>query len=103
MSDYIYEYGDVCGCGYDYDYDYEYEEVFLILIDENGNDVEMVLVEMFDVENYVYVFLLECNNFEVDGIILCMEEEDEEMVFYNIEDEVEWNCVEVVYNEFVVG
>ncbi|KQY87530.1 hypothetical protein ASD24_06670 [Paenibacillus sp. Root52] len=103
MSDHTHEHGADCGCGHDHDHDHEHEEVLLTLTDENGNDVEMVLVETFDVENHVYALLLERNNPEADGIILRMEEEDEEMVLYNIEDEAEWGRVEAAYNELVAS
>jgi len=103
MSDHTHEHGDACGCGQDHDHDHEHEEVLLTLTDENGNDVEMVLVETFDVEKHVYALLLERNNPEADGIILRMEEEDEEMVLYNIEDEEEWTRVEAAYNELVAS
>jgi len=103
MSDHTHEHGDGCGCGQDHDHDHEHEEVLLTLTDENGQDVEMVLVETFDVEKHVYALLLERNNPEADGIILRMEEEDEEMVLYNIEDEEEWNRVEAAYNELVAS
>ncbi|MXO80742.1 DUF1292 domain-containing protein, partial [Paenibacillus sp. OT2-17] len=45
--------------------------------------------------------LLERGNPEADGIILRMEEENEEMVLYNIEDEDEWKRVEAAYSELV--
>lgn len=99
MSDHNHEHGEACGCGHDHDH--EHEEFVLTLTDENGKDVEMVLVETFDVEEKVYALLLERGNPEADGIILRMEEENEEMVLYNIEDEEEWAKVEVAYNELV--
>ncbi|MNL83209.1 hypothetical protein D3C87_2107890 [compost metagenome] len=61
----------------------------------------MVLVETFDVNEKLYALLLERENPEADGIILRMEEEDEEMVLYNIEDEAEWKAVEEAYNELL--
>lgn len=97
MSDHNHEHGEACGCGHDH----EHEEFVLTLTDENGKDVEMVLVETFDVEEKVYALLLERSNPEADGIILRMEEENEEMVLYNIEDEEEWAKVEAAYNELV--
>ncbi|WP_018751621.1 DUF1292 domain-containing protein [Paenibacillus sanguinis] len=103
MSDHNHEHGEACGCGHDHDHDHdhEHEEFVLTLTDEQGNDVEMVLVETFDVSEKVYALLLERNNPDADGIILRMEEENEEMVLYNIEDEQEWQQVEEAYNELV--
>ncbi|MBP1999302.1 uncharacterized protein YrzB (UPF0473 family) [Paenibacillus shirakamiensis] len=97
MSDHKHEHDDTCG----HDHDHEHEEFVLTLTDENGKDVEMVLVETFDVNEKVYALLLERNNPEADGIILRLEEEDEQMVLYNIEDEEEWAQVEEAYNELV--
>lgn len=101
MSDHKHEHDEACGCGHDHDHDHEHEEFVLTLTDENGQDVEMVLVETFDVSEKVYALLLERNNPEADGIILRLEEEDDKMVLYNIEDEEEWRLVEEAYNEIV--
>ena len=101
MSDHKHEHGEACGCGHDHDH--EHEEFVLTLTDENGKEVEMVLVETFDVGEKLYALLRERGNPEADGVILRMEEEDEEMVLYNIEDEEEWNAVEEAYNELVAA
>lgn len=103
MSDHKHEHDEACGCGHDHDHDHEHEEFVLTLTDEKGNDVEMVLVETFDVGEKLYALLLERENPGADGVILRMEEEDEEMVLYNIEDEEEWNAVEAAYNELVAA
>ncbi|MEK3788017.1 DUF1292 domain-containing protein [Paenibacillus sp. FSL K6-1230] len=99
MTDHKHEHGE--SCGHDHDHDHEHEEMVLTLTDEEGNDVEMVLVETFDVEDKVYALLLERGNPEADGIILRLQEENEEMMLYNIEDEEEWKRVEEAYNELV--
>lgn len=99
MSDHNHGHDEACGCGHDHDH--EHEEFVLTLTDENGKEVEMVLVETFDVGEKLYALLLERNNPEADGIILRMEEENEEMVLYNIEDEAEWAQVEAAYNELL--
>ena len=49
MSEHKHEHGDACGCGHDHDHDHEHEEFVLTLTDEEGKEVEMVLVETFDV------------------------------------------------------
>lgn len=99
MSDHKHEHGEACGCGHDHDH--EHEEFVLTLTNEQGEDVEMVLVETFDIGEKLYALLLERENPEADGIILRMEEEDEEMVLYNIEDEEEWKAVEEAYNNLL--
>lgn len=94
---------DDCGCGHDHSHDHEHEEFVLTLTDENGKEVEMVLVETFNCDDRVYALLLERNNPEADGVILRIEEEDEEMVLYNIEDEAEWERVQQAYEELVAA
>ncbi|MEC0371837.1 DUF1292 domain-containing protein [Paenibacillus chibensis] len=97
MSDHNHVHDENCN----HDHDHEHEEFVLTLTDEQGNDVEMVLVETFDVGEKLYALLLERENPEADGIILRVEEENDEMMLYNIEDEQEWNEVEAAYNELV--
>ncbi|GAB6929691.1 hypothetical protein JCM10914A_36740 [Paenibacillus sp. JCM 10914] len=101
MSEHKHEHGDACG--HDHDHDHDHEEVVLTLTDEEGKEVEMVFVESFDVGEKQYALLLERGNPEADGVILRMEEENEEVVLYNIEDEAEWNEVEAAYNEMVAA
>lgn len=100
MSDHTH---DNCGCGHDHDHDHEHEDFVLTLTDENGKEVEMVLVETFNCDEQVYALLLERHNPEADGVILRIEEEEEEMVLYNIEDEAEWERVQEAYNELVAA
>ncbi|NMO94702.1 DUF1292 domain-containing protein [Paenibacillus lemnae] len=88
---------------HEHEHNHDQEEFVLTLTDEQGKEMEMVLVETFDVGEKLYALLLERNNPEADGVILRMEEEDEEMVLYNIEDEEEWNAVEEAYNELVAA
>ncbi|MCJ8011317.1 DUF1292 domain-containing protein [Paenibacillus sp. KQZ6P-2] len=95
MSDHNHVHDENCN------HDHEHEEFVLAMTDENGNEVEMVLVETFDVGENLYAVLLERENPESDGIILRIEEEGDEMMLYNIEDEQEWNEVEAAYNELV--
>ncbi|WP_017814646.1 MULTISPECIES: DUF1292 domain-containing protein [Paenibacillus] len=86
---------------HDHDHDHEHDEFVLSLTDEEGNDVEMVLVETFDVGEKLYALLLERGNPEADGYIMRLEEEDDGMVLENIEDEAEWKAVEQAYAELV--
>ncbi|ANF97651.1 DUF1292 domain-containing protein [Paenibacillus bovis] len=88
-------------CNHDHEHDHEHEEFVLSLTDEEGNDVEMVLVETFDVGEKLYALLLERGNPEADGYIMRLEEEEDGMVLENIEDEAEWQAVEQAYAELV--
>ncbi|MCM3784282.1 DUF1292 domain-containing protein [Neobacillus mesonae] len=97
MSDHNHVHGEHCN----HDHDHEHEMAVLTLIDENGAEVEMILAQTFDVDGKEYAVLLERNNPEADGLILRLEEENEEVSLYQIEDEDEWNRVEAAFNELV--
>lgn len=73
-------------CNHDHDHDHEAEEYVLTLTDDEGNDVEMVLVETFDVGEKLYALLLERGNPEADGYIMRLEEEEDGFELQNIED-----------------
>ncbi len=90
-----------CNHDHDHEHDHEHDEFVLSLTDEEGNDVEMVLVETFDVGEKLYALLLERGNPEADGYIMRLEEEEDGMVLENIEDEAEWKAVEQAYAELV--
>lgn len=84
-----------------HDHDHEAEEYVLTLTDDEGNDVEMVLVETFDVGEKLYALLLERGNPEADGYIMRLDEEEDGFELQNIEDEAEWAAVEKAYGELV--
>ncbi|CAJ1314338.1 DUF1292 domain-containing protein [Paenibacillus sp. PK4536] len=88
-------------CNHDHDHDHEAEEYVLTLTDDEGNDVEMVLVETFDVGEKLYALLLERGNPEADGYIMRLEEEEDGFELQNIEDEKEWAAVEKAYGELI--
>ncbi|UHA74083.1 DUF1292 domain-containing protein [Paenibacillus sp. 481] len=97
------EHKDGCGCGQDHEHEHEHEEFVVTLVDDEGKEVEMVLVETFNVGEQLYALLLERNNPEADGIIVRVDQEDEDMVLNPIEDDEEWEQVQQAYDELVAA
>lgn len=95
MSDHNHVHDENCN------HDHDHEPQVLIFEDENGQEIEMILVQTFDVDNKEYAVFVERNNPEEDGLILRFEEEGDEVSLYQIEDEDEWSRVEAAFNKMV--
>ncbi|WP_211745365.1 DUF1292 domain-containing protein [Paenibacillus sp. Marseille-Q4541] len=95
MSDHNHVHDENCN------HDHDHEPQVLIFEDENGQEVEMILVQTFDVDDKEYAVFVERNNPEEDGLILRFEEENDEVSLYQIEDEDEWKRVEAAFNKMV--
>lgn len=95
MSDHNHVHDENCN------HDHDHEPQVLVFEDENGQEIEMILVQTFDVDGKGYAVFVERNNPEEDGLILRFEEEGDEVSLYQIEDEDEWNRVEAVFNQMV--
>ncbi|MCG7407656.1 DUF1292 domain-containing protein [Paenibacillus sp. ACRRX] len=92
-----------CGCGENHDHEHNHEEFIVTLVDDEGNEIEMALVETFNVEEQLYALLLERNNPEADGIIVRVDEDGEDMVLNAIEEDEEWERVQQAYDELVAS
>ncbi|WCF10093.1 DUF1292 domain-containing protein [Paenibacillus thiaminolyticus] len=99
MSEHQHTHDHDCGCGHDH----EHDELVVTLVDEEGTEIDMALVETFNVGEQVYALLLERNNPEADGIIVRVDEEDEDMVLNPIEDDEEWERVQQAYDQMVAS
>lgn len=101
------EHNKDCGCGHDHEHDHDHEhsaEDFVItLIDDDGNETDMVLVETFNIEEQLYALLLERNNPEADGVIVRVDDDGEDMELNAIEDDEEWERVQKAYEELVAS
>ena len=95
--DHSHEHNDNCGCGHEH----SAEDFVITLIDDDGNETDMVLVETFNVEDQLYALLLERNNPEADGVIVRVDDDGEDMMLNAIEDDAEWDRVQKAYNELV--
>lgn len=81
----------------------EENESTIIMSDEEGNEIEMMLVHTFVSEQQTYAVLLEKNNPEGDGMITRVVQEGEETFLAFIEDDAEWDRVVTAYNAEVAA
>lgn len=74
------------------------EENILLLIDEDGEEVEFEIIAKFSIEENEYVALLPTEN-EEDGVYLFKIEydENEDYILVNIEDQDEFSDVAAAY------
>lgn len=79
----------------------EMEPQSITFNDENGQEVEMLIVFTFQMKEQDYAVLLEKNNPDQDGVIMRVEEEEEEAYLVSIDDDDEWQQVVNVYEELV--
>lgn len=73
-------------------------ESTIIMTDEAGQEIEMMLVHSFNLEQETYAVLLEKDNPEGDGMITRVVQEGEETYLAFIEDDAEWDRVVTAYN-----
>ena len=77
------------------------EENRLIVVDENGNEVEMeILFTFVDDKKYKKQYVLYTNPEDEEGQVFASSYDDEGHLF-PVEDEEEWNMIEEVYGAFV--
>ncbi|CAM3653984.1 DUF1292 domain-containing protein [Marinicrinis lubricantis] len=83
-------------------HEHDMEEEYIITIpDEDGNEVEMLLVDTFEVDSNRYAVLLEKEDLEADAVILRLTERDGDTYLEDIADDEEWAKVEEAYNQLV--
>ncbi|KPU28051.1 hypothetical protein TR13x_01525 [Caloranaerobacter sp. TR13] len=74
----------------------------IILIDEEGNEVEFEVIATFDIEDREYAVLLPINEEEEEAYILRIEsDEDGNMILVNIEDKAEFDDAAAVYEAII--
>lgn len=78
------------------------EDNKILLVDENGQEVEFIIDDQFNFEDKVYLIL--CENEESDDALLFRIDEDEnnELVLNEVEDEDEFNRVNEFYLKNIV-
>ena len=91
-----------CGCGHDHDHEEDQFEVQLVtLVDEDGNEQEFEVIEIFKVDEKEYVAIApplgEEDDDEVMVFRLEVDAETGEELLRDIEDDEEWNRVSEVY------
>lgn len=85
----------------DHQHNEEIEPQSITFTDENGQEVEMLIVYTFEMKDQNYAVLLDKNNLDQDGVIMRVEEEQEETYLVSIDDDTEWQQVVSVYEELV--
>ena len=90
-----------CGCGHHHE-DENYEVQLVTLIDEDGNEQEFEVIDIFEVEGkeYVAIALPEDTEEADDEVMVFRLEVDEktgEELLHDIEDDDEWNRVAETY------
>lgn len=74
----------------------------IILIDEDGNEIEFEVIATFDIEDREYAVLLPVNEEEEEAYILKIEyDEDGNMILVNIEDKAEFDDAAAVYEAII--
>ena len=91
-----------CGCGCDHNHEEEGYEVQLVtLVDEDGNEQEFEVIDIFSVDAKEYVAIappeVEEDDDEVMVFRLEVDEETGEELLHDIADDDEWNRVAEVY------
>lgn len=91
-----------CGCGHDHDFEEENYEVQLVtLIDEDGNEQEFEVIDIFSVDEKEYVAIAlpegEENDDEVLVFRLEVDPVTKEETLHDIEDDDEWDKVAEAY------
>lgn len=87
--------------GPDCDHSHEHDSEVILVTDENGEEHEMIMLYTFESKERAYAVLIDRNNPEEDGMIVRIEEENDESYIVFIEDNEEWQHVVNIYNEFI--
>ena len=90
-----------CGCGHHHE-DEDYEVQLVTLIDEDGNEQDFEVIEIFEVKGQEYVAIaLPEDAEEADDEVMIfrleMDEETHEELLVDIKDDDEWNLVSETY------
>ncbi len=80
----------------------EFEQDFVVVSDEDGNEMELEVIMAFDVDGESYMSFLPADMDEDDPdygyVILKIEEEDGEEIFVTVDDDAE---LEKAYDTFI--
>ena len=89
-----------CGCGHDHDHEEDFEVQLVTLIDEDGNEQDFEVIEIFEVDGKEYVAIAPPEGEEDDDEVMVFRlevEENGEETLREIEDDEEWNKVADAY------
>ena len=77
------------------------EEEIVVLIDEDGVEVEFEIIEIFEINENKYAFLFPIAEEDDEAVIMKIQKENEEDVLVDIEDDEEWNAVVEAWEEII--
>lgn len=89
-----------CGCGHDHEHEEEFEVQLVTLVDEDGNEQEFEVIEIFEVDGKEYVAIAPPEGEEDDDEVMVFRlevDENGEELLHDIEDDDEWNKVADAY------
>lgn len=91
-----------CGCGHSHDHEEaDYEVQLVTLVDEDGNEEEFEVIDIFQVKGKEYVAIAlpegEDDDDEVMVFRLEVDEKTGEELLRDIDDDDEWNLVAETY------
>jgi uncharacterized protein YrzB (UPF0473 family) len=78
------------------------EEEIIVLIDEDDNEIEFEIIEIFETENgNQYAFLFPLDEEEESIIMKVVIGEDDEEILVEIDDDEEWNEVINAWEDYI--
>lgn len=77
------------------------EEEIVVLIDEDGAEVEFEIIEIFELKENKYAFLFPIADEDDEAVIMKIVKENEEEVLMDIEDDAEWNSVVEAWEDII--
>lgn len=95
-----------CGCGHDHSHDAHDEGEFtptVTLVDDNGNEVEFIFLDMVEHEGATYAALIPAEETDDDDMIIMRIDTDEDgnEFLSTIEDDDEFNAVAAEFVELL--
>lgn len=78
-------------------------DLIITMADEDGNEIDMTVIDTLNVDEQLYAILLQHDDPEADGIIVRLEEQGEKIEILPIEDGEEWERVQKAYNELTAS
>ena len=89
-----------CGCGCGHDHEEDFDVQLVTLIDEDGNEQDFEVIEIFEVDGKEYVAIAPPLGEEDDDEVMVFRLEVDgngEELLHDIEDDAEWDKVADAY------
>ena len=79
----------------------EQAEPSVVFVDEEGNEKEMLVIGTFSLQDTTYAVLIDKNHPEEDGVMMKVQENNEEAYLVPIEDDEEWERAVEAYEKWL--